>query len=68
MFKNKSVLEVKGAEKRIYELHCRQDSPLGELYDALCTMKHHVMTEMHKHEDAQNKECKEKLCRKEQNT
>lgn len=37
MIKQKTVLEVKIGE-RIYELFVSGDSPLGEVYDALCQM------------------------------
>lgn len=42
MLKNKSVLEVvKGA--REYQFSCEPDSPLGEVFDALCQMKSYVV-------------------------
>lgn len=46
MFKNISVLEVKGAEKRIYKFYCDPKSPLGEVYDAISTMKLHIFEQM----------------------
>lgn len=39
MFKQKTILEVKGAEDRIYTLEFDPSSPLGEMHDALYTMK-----------------------------
>lgn len=38
MFHNRYVLEVKGAEDRIYRFDCSDGSPRGECYDALATM------------------------------
>jgi hypothetical protein len=37
MQKTKSILEVK-INERIYEFHCSESSPLGEVYDALHQM------------------------------
>lgn len=42
MLKQISVLEVKIGE-RTYELYCKNDSPLGELHDALLKMKGYVV-------------------------
>jgi len=46
MFKHISVLEVKGNEKRMYKFYCDPKSPLGEVHDALTTMKIHVLEQM----------------------
>jgi hypothetical protein len=42
MLKQKTALEVKNGE-RTYTLDCAADSPLGELYDALCQMQSYVI-------------------------
>ena len=65
---SKSALEVKGSNNRSYSFHCSPDSPLGEVHDALCTMKKQIIDEMKKFEDKQNKECKDRVCQDEQNT
>lgn len=42
MLVQKSALEVK-VGTRTYTLECASDSPLGELYDALCQMQSYVI-------------------------
>lgn len=42
MIRNKTVLEVKIGE-RIYQMECANDSPLGEVHDALSQMKGYVI-------------------------
>ena len=46
MFKQKYVLEVKGQEDRIYRFECDAGAPLGELNDALYTMKGVVLKQL----------------------
>jgi hypothetical protein len=43
MFKQNSVLEVKGNEERIHRYECPAETPLGEAYDALSTMRAHLL-------------------------
>ena len=64
MFKPKSVLEVKGGNDRIYNFYCDNDSPLGEVHDALCSMRSFVLEQMKAVEEQENpseekSECKE---------
>lgn len=57
MLKQLAALEVK-IEDRIYHLVCDHNSPLGEVHDALCRMKDHVVNrikEAHEQEKAQGK-------------
>lgn len=42
-------MEVKIGD-RLYELSCDTDSPLGELHDALCSMKAHVVNLIVEHQ------------------
>lgn len=42
MLKQRSILEVVKGEK-VYQLHCDQDSKLGELHDVLSEMKDYVV-------------------------
>lgn len=51
MIKQKVVLEVKIGE-RSYEMECHQDSPLGEVHDALSQMKQFVIQRMMEAEKA----------------
>ena len=46
MRKQVTVLEVKGAEKRLYEFHYRPSAPLGEVYEALKQMERWIIQEM----------------------
>ena len=55
MLVNKSALEIKTGE-RTYSLECNSDSPLGELYDALCKMQAYIIKRM---QDAQPKDTSE---------
>lgn len=54
MFRQLSVLEVKGAEERVHTYSCAPSSPLGEVHDALCAMTTYVVSQMQ--EKAKNKE------------
>lgn len=45
MIKTKAVLEISKGEK-VYQLYCDADSPLGELYDILSSMKGIVLQKM----------------------
>lgn len=38
MIKSKAVVEIK-LNDRIYQMECPNESPLGEVHDALCMMK-----------------------------
>lgn len=49
MFKQNMVLCVKGNEERIHRLECDPTTPLGEVHDALETMKAFVIEEIKKH-------------------
>lgn len=42
MLKNLAALEVKIGE-RFYRMMCEVDSPIGEVHDALCQMRNHVV-------------------------
>jgi hypothetical protein len=42
MIKNKIAFEVK-KEERIYSFNCDPDSPLGEIFDVLCSMQSEVV-------------------------
>ena len=46
MRRNYSMLEHRGPEKRVYELHFRPDAPLGEIYDVLSLMKKYIKEQM----------------------
>ncbi len=58
MFKTQASLEVKGHEKRVYQLLCNIDSPPGEILDVLCQMKAHVISYMQIIEKQQNDKLK----------
>ncbi len=45
MIKQRTILEWKIGE-RVYEFHCRPDSPLGEIHDALMQFKGMVVDKM----------------------
>ncbi len=53
MHKNISVLEIKKGE-RIYQLLLDQQSPLGEVFDALCEMRGYVAAQIAYHEKLEN--------------
>lgn len=55
MFRNNYVLDVKGAENRIYRFQCESNSPLGETYDALYTMLAIVAEQINKKSPAEEK-------------
>ena len=62
MFYNKAHLRVNGNEERIYEFFCDNNSPLGEIHDALMAMKAHVVKLINDQvvkENAQTEEKKE---------
>ena len=61
MFKPKYILEVKGQDERSYRFECDTSAPLGEMHDALFTMKGVVLEQLQKkHESEKPKEkCKE---------
>ena len=46
MFKQLSVMEVKAPEDRLHRYECPPNSPLGEVHDALCVMRAHVLEQM----------------------
>lgn len=46
MFKQRYVLEVKGAEDRVYRFDCDPLSPSGEIHDALFTMRGVVLKQL----------------------
>lgn len=46
MFKQLAKMEVKGGNERMHGYVCPIDSPLGEIHDALCIMKAHVIEQM----------------------
>lgn len=52
MIRQNTIIEIKICE-RTYQFHCTSDSPLGEIHDALCMMKHEIVKRI---QDAQNKE------------
>lgn len=59
MLHQKSCIEVKGNNDRMYGFYTEPSAPLGEVYDALHTMMTHVLKLMHdRHE--QEKKCQEK--------
>lgn len=68
MFKNKYVLEVLGKEDRVYRLDFDPKAPLGELHDALFTMKGAVVKmimerqEQEKAPENKEEDCCEKPC------
>ena len=41
------VIEAKGANDRIYRFECEPDAPLGEVHDALFTLKEIVLKQIH---------------------
>jgi hypothetical protein len=45
MIKTKTILEVKIGE-RIYEMECDPNAPLGEVHDALSSMKSYIINRM----------------------
>tara|TARA_R110002126_G_scaffold51939_1_gene141843 strand:+ start:19061 stop:19240 length:180 start_codon:yes stop_codon:yes gene_type:complete len=55
MLKQVSKLEVKGNEKRLFQLYYQPKSPLGEVLDALSSMKLHVIDMMRIAEAEQQK-------------
>lgn len=75
MFKQKMVLEVKGAEDRMHRLECDPSTPLGEVHDAVCAMKNFVVQKINEQNEQAEKEkccnegkCEESECQKEQNS
>jgi len=62
MFKQKYVLEVKGNDERIYMFSCPPEAPLGEIHDALFTMKGVVMEHLNKRHEGENTEEKSIEC------
>ena len=59
MFRSVLQLDVKGKEDRIYRLSCESSSPMGELYDALCAMRNHVVQVMQQHGEPEEKKLEE---------
>lgn len=59
MIKSKTVLEVKRND-RIYQLECEPDSPLGEVYDALCAMRSFVVQRINEQQQAEEIDSSEK--------
>lgn len=45
MIKSKAVIEVKIGD-RTYQMECPPEAPLGEVHDALCTMRYEVIQKM----------------------
>jgi hypothetical protein len=60
--KNKTYLEVKVGD-RTYALECYSDSPLGEVFDALSSMKAYILDRINAQADNENK-AKEASCPK----
>lgn len=50
MIKSVTVIEFKIGE-RIYQFHCSPESPLGEIHDALCMMKHEIVQRISKQDE-----------------
>lgn len=57
MIKQQTLLEVKAGE-RTYELACSPDSPLGELYDAICAMKSFIVQRINEEQQKETPETK----------
>ncbi len=68
MFKQISLLEVKGSGDRLHRFECDPSTPPGEVYDALCAMSKFVLDSMQKEakKDEQKVESKEE-CNVEKN-
>lgn len=49
MIRSKTILEIKN-EKRTFEFLCEQDSPLGEVYDALSAMRNYIVQRIQENE------------------
>lgn len=46
MFKQLSIIEVKGGDDRIHRYECPPNSPPGEVHDAISAMKAYVLRHM----------------------
>jgi len=61
MFYHKLQLDVNGANDRKYNFSCAPDAPLGEVLDALNTMRAHVISQINAsaqpEENHEEKEC-----------
>lgn len=55
MFKNKFVLEVKGAGEKIYSFQCDPSAPLGEIHDALISMKTIIVNQINEYNSKEKK-------------
>jgi len=60
MIVNKTTLEVK-KEDRTYVLTCEPNSPLGEIFDVLSTMKAFVISKMQESEKKPSSEIAESV-------
>lgn len=56
MFKQKYILEVKGKEDRVYRFECDPTAPLGEMHDAIYTMKGVVVEQLQKRQQEEGTE------------
>lgn len=67
MFKPKMVLEVKGLKDNIYRFESDPNVPLGEVHDALFTMKDIIVKQIQaQHEKEKNRPEEEKSSEKEE--
>lgn len=62
MFKQKFILEVKGSQDRVYRFECDPQAPLGEMHDALYTMKGVIVEQLMKKQEAEKGQEEEPKC------
>ena len=56
MFKQRLLLEVQGQNDRMYRLECPPESPAGEIFDAVCVMRAHILEKMNEITSVDEKE------------
>lgn len=59
MFQQKTILLVKGNEDRLFRFECDPTSQLGEVHDALETMKAFVVEEIKKNSVPLDEKCED---------
>ncbi len=60
MLKSTATIEIKGTQKRVYTFYYDPSSPLGEVYDSICSMRLYVLEQM-KLQDMRETEKRNKL-------
>ncbi len=61
MFRQLTILEVKGAEERIHRYECPPATPPGEVYDSLGAMREYLLRFMEEQQKSEKEKAETKI-------